>query len=114
MVIGYNTEFDVSFLRSAGVSVNGEIIDVMREDANLRGGARWRILSETATRYGYVFLPHDSLQDCKTDSTKDMFIRKRIGKQTYLIKVRFHEEGKENLQDKFCRMLKDEVRSSNY
>lgn len=43
-----------------------------------------------------------------------MPVRKRIGKQIFLVRVHFKEEGAENLQDKVCRMLGDEVRNGKY
>ena len=50
----------------------------------------------------------------EADSQKGQFIRKRIGKQTFLVRVYFRETGAETLQDKICRMLGDEVRSGSY
>ncbi|SDM02573.1 Transposon-encoded protein TnpW [Sarcina sp. DSM 11001] len=41
-----------------------------------------------------------------------VLVRKRIGKQTFLVRVHFKEDGAENLQAKICRMLCNEVRNS--
>ena len=43
---------------------------------------------------------------------EEMFVRKRIGKQIFLVRVHFKEEGGENLHTKICRMLEEEVRKS--
>lgn len=50
----------------------------------------------------------------EADSQKGLFIRKQIGNQTFLVRVHFRENGAENLQDKICRMLGDEVKSKGY
>ena len=36
-------------------------------------------------------------------------VRRKIGKTTYLVRVRFNPESTETLQDKLQRMLEDEV-----
>ena len=63
-VVGYNTEFDLGKLDNAGITTDADSVDVMREDAERRGNARWRKLYKTAFSYGYLFAPHDALEDC--------------------------------------------------
>ena len=46
--------------------------------------------------------------------SESVLVRKRIGKQTFLVRVHFKEDGAENLQAKVCQMLGAEVRSSKY
>ena len=43
-----------------------------------------------------------------------VLVRKRIGKQTFLVRVHFKKEGTENLHTKICWMLEEEVRNSGY
>ena len=45
---------------------------------------------------------------------EEIFVRKRIGKQLFLVRVHFKKEGTENLHTKICRMLEEEVRNSGY
>lgn len=63
-VVGYNTQFDIGQLNNAGITTDANSVDVMREDAERRRNARWRKLYKTAFSYGYVFAPHDALEDC--------------------------------------------------
>lgn len=37
-------------------------------------------------------------------------IRKKIGNITFLVRVQFNGTGKETMQDKICRMLREEVK----
>ena len=46
--------------------------------------------------------------------SKEGLVQRRIGKQMFLVRMHFKEDGAEMLQDKICRMLGDEVRNSNY
>lgn len=46
--------------------------------------------------------------------SKERIVRRRIGKQIFLVRIHFKEDGAETLQDKICRMLGDEARNSNY
>ena len=65
-IVGYNTEFDLDFLQSADIDIgSSETVDVMREDSDRRSGAKWRKLIKTAASYGYFFVPHGALEDCK-------------------------------------------------
>lgn len=36
-------------------------------------------------------------------------MRKKIGKTTYLVRVHFNDEAKENMADKIKRMMKNDV-----
>lgn len=76
-VIGYNTNFDLSFLRAAGVELPETlgIVDVMADFAPIYGewsekyGAyRWQKLSTCAAYYKYDWgsdAAHNSLADCR-------------------------------------------------
>lgn len=69
LVVGYNLEFDIHMLRQLVES--SKQFDVMREFAKVHGQIRndgsfkWSKLSECAEYYGYEFLPHGALGDCK-------------------------------------------------
>lgn len=73
-IAGYNTKFDLDFLRAAGVVVpaRARIIDVMEIYALVAGDwdedrerFRYKKLTACAAHYGYEWPsgPHDSLQD---------------------------------------------------
>lgn len=74
-VIGYNVDFDLRFLRAAGVSVErSKAIDTMRVYAKCAAerdpgcrGRRWRKLTEAAEAIGYRWEggPHGSLADAR-------------------------------------------------
>lgn len=76
VVIGYNTEFDLSFLSSVGCEIKNEakVIDVMKDFAEIYGewseyydNYKWQKLSTCAEYYGYNWgddKAHDSLADC--------------------------------------------------
>ncbi len=74
-VIGYNTEFDMDFLRSAGIEYNKETMDVMLDYAVIAGDYdsyhqdyRWKKLIQCARHYGYKWEnggAHDALNDVK-------------------------------------------------
>lgn len=74
-VIGYNVDFDLEFIKAAGVSYSGPTIDVMKDYANYRGiydsyhgHNRWFKLSACASHFGYDWgndTQHDSLSDVK-------------------------------------------------
>lgn len=74
LLVGYNTQFDLSFLVQAGVFEEwpGATFDVMREYATVRGtkrsqygGYRWSKLADCAASYGYRFGVHDAREDAK-------------------------------------------------
>ena len=48
------------------------------------------------------------------DPTQGILVRKQIGKQLFLVRVHLPESGKERLQEKICRMVKDEVLADKY
>lgn len=84
-IIGYNTPFDLKFLKAAGVviPVDAEIVDVMQMFAEIkgdldevRGGLKWHNLTECAEYCGYEWEGpvHDSLQDARAT----MFCYKQI------------------------------------
>lgn len=74
-IIGYNTYFDLGFLKEVGLNppYTCKIIDVMQDFANLHGewseekqGYKWIKLVEAAAHYGYTWdkaPAHDSLGD---------------------------------------------------
>lgn len=69
-IIGYNTPFDLGFLRAAGVQIpeSAEIIDVMQMFSEVKGEPdKWHKLVECAEYYGYKWegAAHDSTADAK-------------------------------------------------
>lgn len=75
-IVGYNTPFDLNFLRAAGVIIPSdvEIVDVMQMFSEIKGdwddvqgGYKWHKLTECAEYYGYKWdgAAHDSLQDAR-------------------------------------------------
>lgn len=74
LIIGYNVGFDLSFLRSKGVTVPAvDTCDVMRDFAYIYGewadwaddGWVWQSLVTCADYYGYRFDAHDALEDAR-------------------------------------------------
>lgn len=74
-VIGYNTDFDIQFLKAAGIKIKSvRCIDVMREFAPIYGewnedrqDWKWQKLTTCAAYYGYDWnkaSAHNSLGDC--------------------------------------------------
>lgn len=75
-IVGYNTPFDLNFLRAAGVIIpeRAEIVDVMQMFSEIKGdwddvhgGLKWHKLTECAEycRYNWGGAAHDSLQDAR-------------------------------------------------
>lgn len=75
-IIGYNTPFDLDFLRAAGVIIpeRAEIVDVMQMFSEIKGDwdevrnqVKWHKLTECAEHYGYKWsgAAHDSLEDAR-------------------------------------------------
>lgn len=74
--IGYNSYFDIDFLKAAGVKFpdNMEVVDVMADFAPIYGEwsdkygcFKWQKLTVCASFYGYdwgISTAHDSLSDC--------------------------------------------------
>ncbi len=84
-IVGYNTPFDLKFLKAAGVVIptDAEIVDVMLMFAEIKGdwddvrdGLKWHKLTECAEYCGYEWegAAHDSLQDARAT----MFCYKQI------------------------------------
>ena len=83
LVVGYNTEFDLSFIRNAGIRYSGRVADVMLDFAEINGDwddyhedYRWQKLSKCAEYYGYDWgktAAHDALAD--TLATRFCFYR---------------------------------------
>ena len=75
-IVGYNSPFDLGFLRAAGVEIpeSAEIVDVMQMFAEIKGdrdevqnGYKWHKLTECAEYCGYHWNgnAHDSLEDAR-------------------------------------------------
>ncbi len=75
-IIGYNVDFDLSFLSAVGIeNSKATVIDVMQDFADIYGEwseqygcHKWQKLTKCAEYYGYDWgtdIAHDSLADCK-------------------------------------------------
>ncbi len=95
LVVGYNVNFDLQFIESAGIIVSGKIFDVMTEFAKYTAETTGRSyrnykLSFCASHYGYSFNEHNSEDDAK--ATLFCFDR-LINEQEFTeVKQREHKE----------------------
>jgi len=94
-IIGYNTQFDISFLKANGAIVPDDIdtIDVMEDFAEIYGernsfrdGYKWQKLTTAADYYGYDWsqraeTAHNSLGDCYAT----LFVYNKINSDTMII-----------------------------
>lgn len=67
LVVGYNTEFDMKFIRAAGIEYNGITADVMLDYQRIGHSDRYKKLVQCARYYGYKWDgdAHDALADTK-------------------------------------------------
>lgn len=70
LIVGYNVNFDINFLKAAGLIIGGKTFDVMYEFAAFRKdaeGTTYRTckLIECAEYYSYSFIAHDSKEDAE-------------------------------------------------
>lgn len=82
LVVGYNVDFDLRFLRSAGVLPGSGIsrLDVMELYRSVKpAGGRARLV-DCAAHFGYVFPAHNALEDAKATA---FCYRKLIGEEDY-------------------------------
>lgn len=94
IIVGYNIKsFDIPFLESAGLSIGSkQIVDVFLD---VRGKfPKWPKLAEAAFCAGYIFTPHDALEDCK--ATLHIFNRF----YTADVKKKAREEGHSHEEQK--------------
>lgn len=94
-IIGYNTQFDIGFLKANGAIVPDDIdtIDVMEDFAEIYGernsfrdGYKWQKLTTAADYYGYDWsqraeTAHNSLGDCYAT----LFVYNKINSDTMII-----------------------------
>lgn len=83
LVVGYNTDFDLGFVRNKGIRYSGPVVDVMEEFAPIYGewsdyfeSYKWQKLTTCARYYGYDWgdsAAHDALAD--TLATRFCFYR---------------------------------------
>lgn len=65
IVVGYNLKaYDIPILAKAGIYVGGKIVDVYLENRSDASIARHRLM-DVAKKFGYIFTPHDALEDCR-------------------------------------------------
>ena len=73
LVVGYNVDFDLGFIRNKGIRYSGPVVDVMEEFAPIYGewsdyfeNYKWQKLTTCARYYGYDWgdsAAHDALAD---------------------------------------------------
>lgn len=87
LLIGYNLDFDLAFLTSAGIKIPLSVpkFDVMREFARIHGlcsqrhpHGQWVSLAVCARHYGLAFEAHSSLADARAT----LFCFERICEET--------------------------------
>ena len=88
LIVGYNLEFDLGFLASAGIAIPADVphFDVMREFARIHGlrsqrhpHGRWVSLDDCARHYGLAFTAHSSLADAQATLFCYERLREEIG-----------------------------------
>lgn len=62
-------------------------------------------MEDIKTTENSVIMNNETIQNSEVP-----VIRKKIGNITFLVKVHFSETGKETMQDKISRMLREDVR----
>lgn len=94
-IIGYNTQFDIGFLKANGAIVPDDLetVDVMEDFAKIygewnsaRGSYKWQKLTRAAEYYGYDWsqraeTAHNSLGDCYAT----LFVYNKINSDTMII-----------------------------
>ena len=70
LVVGYNVNFDINFVKAEGIVVSGQIFDVMTAFASYRANVDKSVyrkckLVECAEYFGHSYSPHDSAEDAK-------------------------------------------------
>lgn len=94
-IIGYNTQFDIGFLKANGAIVPDDLetVDVMKDFAKIygewnsaRGSYKWQKLTRAAEYYGYDWsqraeTAHNSLGDCYAT----LFVYDKINTDTMVI-----------------------------
>lgn len=95
IIIGYNTQFDIGFLKANGAIVPDDLetVDVMEDFAKIygewnsaRGSYKWQKLTRAAEYYGYDWsqraeTAHNSLGDCYAT----LFVYNKINSDTMII-----------------------------
>ena len=92
-IIGYNTQFDLGFLRSAGVDIgNGtKIIDVMQDFAEVygewneeKGGYKWQKLTKAAEYYEYDWSTHGNAHNSLADCFATLYVYQKMTNNEHL------------------------------
>lgn len=68
LVVGYNVNFDINFVKANGIVVSGQIFDVMTAFASYYSSVNKKFyhnwsLKQCAKYFGHSYIPHDSSQD---------------------------------------------------
>lgn len=93
-IIGYNTQFDIGFLKANGAIVPDDLetVDVMEDFAKIygewnsaRGSYKWQKLTIAADYYGYDWSEHKEAHNSLGDCYATLFVYDKINTDTMVI-----------------------------